>query len=57
MKEENSSMRGENMMGLLFWKKKCFEFGFYGGQRGLLLERTGKVISCRWNLPLEFDDT
>ena len=33
--------------GLLFWKKKCFQVGFEGVQRGFLSDRKGKDIPCR----------
>ena len=38
----------KNMAGLLFWKKKCLEVRVEGVQRGILLERKGKVIPCKW---------
>ena len=44
MREGDSSAKGENTAGLLFWKKKCFEVGFEGAQKRFLLERKGKVI-------------
>ena len=31
----------------MFWKKKCFEIGFEGVQRGFLSERKGMVIPRR----------
>ena len=41
---EDSSMRVENLAGLLFWKKKCPEVRFVEVQRGFLSERKGQVI-------------
>ena len=41
---EDSSMRVENLAGLLFWKKKCPEVRFAAVQRGFLSERKGQVI-------------
>ena len=35
-----------NVVGLLFWKKKCIKAGFQRVQRRFLLERMGKVIAC-----------
>ena len=34
------------MAGLMSWKKKCFKVGTESVQKGFLLERKGKVISC-----------
>ena len=47
MREGDSSAKGENTAGLLFWKKKCFKIGLERVQRGFLSERKGKVIPCR----------
>ena len=44
VKKENSSMRGENLIGLLFRKKKCFEVGFDGLQRDFLLGRKVSLL-------------
>ena len=38
----------ENMSGLQFGEKKCFEVTFERVQRGFLSERKQKVIPCRW---------
>ena len=35
------------MAGLLFWKKKYFDFGVEVSQRGFLSKTKGKVILCR----------
>ena len=42
-----SSIRGEDIAGLLFWKKTFFAVGFKEVQRGLLSERKGKAIPCK----------
>ena len=46
MEEKNQRERGD-VVGLLFWKKKCFKVGFERVQRGFLPKRTGRVIPCR----------
>lgn len=38
--------KGENMVDLLVWKKKCFELNLKRVKRGFLLERKGRVIPC-----------
>ena len=38
----DSSVKRENIAGLLFWKNKGFNVGFEGVQRGFLSERKGK---------------
>ena len=38
----DSSVKRENIAGLLFWKNKGFNVGFEGVQRGVLSERKGK---------------
>ena len=47
MMEADSSVKGKNMTGLLFSKKKCFEAGSQGVPRGFLFGRKKKIIQCR----------
>ena len=46
MEEKNQRERGD-VVGLLFWKKKCFKVGFERVQRGFPPKRTGRVFPCR----------
>ena len=47
MAEGDSSAKGENIVGLSFWKKKCFEVGSERVLRRFLSERKGMVIPRR----------
>ena len=47
MPKKKQQCERESVVGLLFFKKKCFKVGFEGVQRGFLSERKWKVIPPR----------